>query len=146
MKILFFIASLRSGGAERVGTTLCNHWASIGHNVIMVTEDVVQNDFYQLVPTIQRYTLNTYQSRTNIFTKLSALMKRIFSLRRIMRQVKPDVVLAFMPTSNMIATLAAMRTGIPVVISERVYPQYFHDGDLFDRIRKFIYKFADAIS
>lgn len=50
MKILEIIPSLSSGGAERFVVDLCNKFAEIGHNVILITlfklDSVVGMDFY----------------------------------------------------------------------------------------------------
>lgn len=144
MKILFLISSLRGGGAERVGSTLCNYWSAVGNSVTLVTLDNSENDFYQVDANITRYSLDSYRNSKNIFDKVRINVARVRNLRKIVQKNKPDIVVAFMPLSNILAILACLGTRVPVVISERVYPAYFHDRDLFDRCRKFIYKFSQA--
>lgn len=144
MKILFVISSLRGGGAERVASTLCNHWALNMQDVILVTLDGKQNDFFKTNDRIKRYALDSYMSSKNIWDKISANFSRAWRIRKIVKANKPDVVIAFMDVSNVLAIVACLGTGIPVVISERSYPPYFHDGDMFDRIRRMVYKFCSA--
>lgn len=144
MKILFLISSLRGGGAERVASTLCNYWAENQHDVTLVTLDGKQNDFFQSSARLKRFDLDSYTSSKNLLDKVTANLSRLLRIRKIIKQTRPDVVLAFMDVSNVLATVACLGTGIPVVISERSYPPYFHDGDWFDRIRRAVYQFSSA--
>lgn len=144
MKILFLISSLRGGGAERVASTLCNYWAEDNHDVTLVTLDGRQNDFFPSSKRLKRYDLDSYMSSKNLLDKVKANFARLLRIRKIIKKTKPDVVLAFMDVSNVLATVACLGTGIPVVISERSYPPYFHDGDWFDRIRRGVYQFSSA--
>jgi len=144
MKIAFLVASLRGGGAERVASTLCNHWASNGHQIVLITFDSPQNDFYKSDDRIKRYALDSYNTERNLRTMLSGNLRRLMRIRKILKKEKPDVMLSFMPVPNVQAILSCLFTGIPVIISERTYPPYFNDNDNFDRIRKFIYQFSSA--
>lgn len=144
MKILFLIASLRMGGAERVASTLCNHWAGDQHTVTLVTLDSQDQDFYQSHSLIKRYALDSYKSKRSILDKVSTNFSRIFKIRKIIQENQPDVVVAFMEVANFLAIIASLGTGIPVIISERTYPPYFHDGDWFDIAKRQVYKLASG--
>lgn len=144
MKILFLIASLRGGGAERVAANLCNHWANLGHEVTLVTFDDPEHDFYISDPKIKRHSLACFKTSTNKFQKIMSNLNRITKLRNIVRKTQPTVVVSFMDVANMLAVMACFGLKIPVVISERTYPPYYNDNNLFDKIRKFIYRFTHA--
>ena len=58
MHILFFLNSLTTGGAERVTVHLANHWASVGHQITIVTLKPVAEDQFDLHPGIARVSLN----------------------------------------------------------------------------------------
>jgi len=58
LKLLIFIHSLSSGGAERVTVNLTNHWADKGWDIVVVTLVPQSDDFYQLHPAVKRITLN----------------------------------------------------------------------------------------
>jgi glycosyltransferase involved in cell wall biosynthesis len=146
MKILFLIPSLYGGGAERVASILCNHWAETnGIQVSLLTFDSSKNDSYSLSNKIKRYCIGYHSSgKKNLIEKLSSNAMRLFLIKRALRSLKPDIVVAFMPEMNILALLSSLFTGIPVVISERTYPPYFNDGNFFDIARKVIYRLSDA--
>ncbi|WP_249222600.1 glycosyltransferase [Noviherbaspirillum sp. L7-7A] len=50
MKLLIYLHSLESGGAERVAANLANHWARKGWEVTIVTVETTERDFYELHP------------------------------------------------------------------------------------------------
>lgn len=142
MRILFLISSMRGGGAERVASTLCNHWAEKNYGVVLVTFDEPKNDFYVSDDRIKRYTLNCFKTSRNKYEKIKSNLKRIYTLRKIIKREKPDVVVSFMDVANMLAVLSTFFLHVPVIISERTFPQYFNDGNSYDKIRKTIYKYA----
>lgn len=144
MKILFLIASMRGGGAERVAATLCNSWVSSGHEVVLVTFDEAVNDFYTTDSKITRHTLSCFKTSHNKLEKVYSNLSRIWRLRNIIRNENPTVVVSFMDVANILAIVASLRLKVPVIVSERTYPPYYNHQNLFDKIRKFIYKFSDG--
>jgi GalNAc-alpha-(1->4)-GalNAc-alpha-(1->3)-diNAcBac-PP-undecaprenol alpha-1,4-N-acetyl-D-galactosaminyltransferase len=146
MKILFLIPSLYGGGAERVASILCNHWAETsGIKVSLLTFDSSKNDSYRLSNKVKRHCIGYHgRGKKKLIEKLSSNAMRLFLIKRVLRSLKPDVVVAFMPEMNILALLSSLFTGIPVVISERTYPPYFNDGNFFDIARKAIYRLSDA--
>ena len=151
MKILFFIPSLATGGAERIASLLCNYWSKNGNEVFLLTFDAPQNDFFVINDSITRRCIgvcNTNNSddgsKNNILKKIYLNIIRLLRVRKAIISVRPDVVVSFSSTQNIITLIACLFTEIPVVISEVTYPQYFNDGNFFDWIRKIIYKLSNA--
>jgi len=151
VKILFFISSLRAGGAERVASLLCNHWSKVENlEVSLLTYDAPQNDFYVVNESVKRYWTGIFRSnddnggQSNILKRVYLNFIRILRIRKVLVSVRPDVMVSFMDAQNIVALVACLFTGIPVVISERTYPQYFNEGNLFDWLRKIIYKLSSA--
>lgn len=144
LKILFFIASLRSGGAERVASNLVNYWAEQGYEIDFVTLDTSANDFYKLHKNVIRYELDLYGASSGLINKFQRIFKRIRLLRALIQKSKPHVVISFMDTNSIYAIASAKLASAKVIISERTYPPFYNNGNLFDKFRKFVYKFADA--
>lgn len=145
MKILFFITSLRSGGAERVASTLCNYWADNDQQVILATLDTKQHDFYTCSKNIKRYEFNSYVTKNNLVDKLTKNLLRFIRLRQLIKTQKPDLVVSFLPVPNLLAITACLFTKTPVIISERCFPPYFNHNYILDCTRKIIYKFSKAL-
>lgn len=98
MRILFLIRSLGRGGAERQIIALANGLATRGHEVHLAT-------FYpngELEPevdsAVHRHCLRK-RGRYDI-----ALF--LYRLRALVKELRPDILHSFMPTSNVLAVLA----------------------------------------
>ena len=112
MKIIFTLASLGSGGAERVVSLLANKMAEQGHQVEIIC--LKFNDvYYKLHPEV-KVTLAMKQTKNRI-TEVSWL-------RKYVKQEKPDVVIAFTEGVYCFTIAALLGTKIPVIASERLDP------------------------
>ena len=85
MKIVFTLASLGSGGAERVVSLLANKMAEQGHQVEIIC--LKFNDVY--------YELHPDVKVTLAMEKTKNRLTEVFWLRKYIKQEKPDVVIAF---------------------------------------------------
>lgn len=122
MRVLIFIYSLGCGGAERVAANLANHWAAKGWDVTLVTVTNAENDFYPLHPSVRRIALNHELRGEGLLLSATTFVSRVASLRRVLRQVRPDVALGMMPTANTLLALAGLGLGIPSVGSLHFHP------------------------
>lgn len=146
MNVLLIIYSLHSGGAERVTANLANHWAEKGWRVTVVTLASAADDFYQLHPAVNRISLdNAGDSRSSLSAIVNNL-RRVWALRRVLRQHRPDMALAMMSTTNILLALAAV--GIPGVKklgSEHIYPPRILLGWAWEAMRVWTYGWLDAV-
>lgn len=152
MKILFVIAALQQGGAERVAATLSNQWCADGHDVQILTfEAPGTTPHYALADGITLHQLNLLQPSRSLPHALIKNVDRIRRLNAAFRKMSPDVILSFMTETNVLALMASRLTGTPVVVSERVHPGrhlMYLDANVqrrFQWSRKLTYRFADAI-
>lgn len=112
MKIVFTLASLGSGGAERVVSLLANKMAEQGHFVEIIC--LKFNDvYYELHPEV-KVTLAMQQTKNRL--------TEVFWLRKYIKQEKPDVVIAFTEGVYCFTIAALLGTKIPVIASERLDP------------------------
>ena len=112
--IIFLVASLGSGGSERVVSLLANSMVERGQEVEIIClkyDDV----FYQTHKNVRITLANKYAS--NFFFKL-------FWLRKYLKRRSPDVVIAFTEGVYCFATCALLRTKIPIIASERNDPAH----------------------
>jgi GalNAc-alpha-(1->4)-GalNAc-alpha-(1->3)-diNAcBac-PP-undecaprenol alpha-1,4-N-acetyl-D-galactosaminyltransferase len=145
MRICCVMPQMTAGGAERVMSELCNHWADAGHDVALLSFADAGSDFYRLRASIKRVSLGGRRSREG--TRLSARehWARARSLRRAIAGFRPDVVLSFIHTTNVLTLLATRGLGIPVVVSERAYPPLDPIGPVRGLLRRMAYRSASAL-
>jgi GalNAc-alpha-(1->4)-GalNAc-alpha-(1->3)-diNAcBac-PP-undecaprenol alpha-1,4-N-acetyl-D-galactosaminyltransferase len=119
LKIAFVIGTLGAGGAERVMTLLCNALQASGHTVSLWTFEAAGGDFFVLDPRIRRVGFGQVASTAGL-AKLAGNLRKVWRLRRELRSERPDVLVSFITQANVLALLAAIGLGTPVVISERI--------------------------
>ena len=147
MNLLIFIHSLSSGGAERITANLANHWAERGRRVTIVTLASIELDFYGLHPSVQRIALNLAGESPNSIAGAVNNLRRMATLRRVLREIKPDIALGMMSTANVLLCLAAVGLpGIWIIVSERTYPPALPLGRSWELIRRWTYPKADRVA
>lgn len=146
MNLLFFISSLSYGGAERVTASLANHWAVEGWQISIVTVEGESKDFYELHPTISRFALNLAGESRNPLLAMCKNLHRVVALRRLLRQIRPNVALALMDSSNVQLALASYGLRDLVTIgSERIHPPQFPLGGIWKILRRYCYGRLNAV-
>ena len=143
MKILFVIYSLDAGGAERVVTLLANYWREIGHDVSIV---ILSKDepFYELDKFVKLEKLDISAESVNVIDMIKNNIYRIQELKKFFKKNDPDVIVSFMTTTNIIATVAAKMLKKPIVISER-NTFYALKSRVWRMLRRVVYPFSNAL-
>lgn len=146
MNLLIFIHSMHSGGAERVTANLASHWAKKGWQVTVVTLTSTAQDFYQLHSAVKRIALDVAGESDNALTAISKNLRRVRALRRVLKQVQPEIALAMMSTANILLALAAIGLkGMVTVGSERTYPPRMPLGRAWEALRSHLYGHLHAM-
>ncbi len=145
MKIMFLVSSLQFGGAERVATTLCNAWSKFGHQVTLVATYAGNEPcFFKLEPDVEvKYLANTMSC---MFGKSRLSFARLYKLRKLVSESKPDVIVSFLPSANIMSILATVGMDIPTVISERTDPEFFPQPFMWKMLCKYLYQYADVLT
>ena len=141
--IAFYIGSLSRGGAEHVMVNLADYFSSQGYHVYLVTklEDPPEYDVPEGVTRILAdITENEISS-----SRIRNLCRRIGKLRRIWKEIKPDIIVSFIRKNNLMAIASSRGLGIPVVVSIRSNPARELSGSFFRRLSFFMFRFADGI-
>ena len=110
------------GGAERVTANLANHWATKGWEITIVTLSQQSSDFYELHPAVKRIALELNGESTNALSGLWQNIRRVISLRRVLRQIQPHIALGMMTTANILLALAALGLTKSAHRRHRTYP------------------------
>jgi len=139
-KILIINNGLGGGGIERASVSLAHHFIELGYNVNIVA--LYKSEHFFLLdkkidfkePSFSRETLNR---------QLYVLKMMVF-LRKNVKEINPDVILAFSEWTNPFVVVASFGLGVPVYLSDRMSP--LAKLPLISSIlRKFLYKKASGI-
>ncbi len=145
MRLVFVIAGLTGGGAERVLSVLANESADRGHHVTVVTLDPAAPDFYPLRPAIRRIHLDVDPGSTGMLHRVSIELHLLLALRAELRRQKPDGVISFSTETNGRVLLASMGLRCRVVVSERSDPASMPLRWVWATLRRTLYRTAHAV-
>lgn len=135
-KLIIYIGTLQSGGAERVVSEVSAMYADYFKEVIILTYYDMPV-FYQIDPRVR---VECVVKKTGTTNKL----KNAVWLRQYVKKESPDVFLSFLMPFNMMAIASLAFTGTKVVVCERQDPSDVKTP-LMRAIRNFLYHFASRI-
>lgn len=121
MKVLIYPASLTAGGAEKVASLMANYWAQ-KHDVILLTDTPIEEDFFTIDPQVERITTNFSTEGENIVQKIFSHFIGLLKLRRIIKETQPDVIISHMNISNVRILLSSIGLKIPVIVEDHNNP------------------------
>jgi glycosyltransferase involved in cell wall biosynthesis len=114
MNILILVTKLSFGGAERVASLWANGFANNGHNVSVCTcRKKSIPDSYSLDPKIQRYDI--YNFVLKVFYHFGIHYPSALVLRKIIKKIKPDVIICVQGYWAKWAFTAARNMNIPII-------------------------------
>lgn len=112
MKIFIVCARLCHGGAERVAATLANGLEEKGHEVTLLT-NLFEEQSYEIANGVN--VVNLVSQNRNRFSKWLGAIRII---RQQIKAERPDVIIGIMQLCSFVSKMAAMGTGIPVIMTE----------------------------
>lgn len=133
-RYLFFIGTLRNGGAERVVSMLANQMAEQGMPVEILTF-YDRPVFYSISPKVMLTSVEKHQK---------GKVKGFFWLRRYLRE-NAKVVISFLAPFNMMSIMATFCTKVPIVVADRNDPTKVPANFFIRKLRDFLYLFADGV-
>lgn len=145
LHLLIVIHSLRGGGAERVAVDLSTYWVGQGYRVTLATQADAEQDVYALDPAVQRVVLGGAANSGGGLRGLMANTVRIWRLRRLIRRIRPNIVLGMMTTASILSVLAARRLACKVIVSEHTHPPVQKLSPSWQRLRAKTYPRAHAV-
>lgn len=139
-KILFYINTIKRGGAERVMTNLSSQFAENGYETVFVTS-FPEKEEYELNKKIKRYNLEEQELKES---RLKRNISRIQKLRKVCKKERPDVLVSFMAEPNFRAIIATMGLPVKTIVSVRNDPNVEYGGRLMHFVGKWILPLADG--
>lgn len=116
-KVCFFTNKIYlSGGAERVICTLASEFAARGIDTTIITQESTECG-YPLHPDVK-----IRATKTNCKLPGLRFLMRCFQLRKMLKEIAPDVAISFMVDNNLI--LSFLGLGLPCIRigSDRIFP------------------------
>lgn len=138
-RLVIFIHSMGGGGAERVVANLANHWAAKGRQITIVTLSAQSHDFYALHPAVARIALALDGDSRNSLVGIVQNLRRVLAIRRVLRQIQPDIALGVMTSANVLLALSSFGLHIRAVGSEHVHPPQYPLSRLWEGLRRHTY-------
>ncbi len=142
MKLLFYIHTMRGGGAERVMSTICNKLAERGYDVYLAT-DTSFPVVYPLDGSVRLCNISINGRQTHYACHIPARIKKI---RRVAKEVKPDIVISFMIPMTVLVLFALIGLKIPIIASEHTNFQRTQMSKWKKVLRLFMLRFADRVA
>lgn len=139
--ITFAAPTITGGGAERVVSVLSSSLADMGYHVDLILYERRNNE-YPLSPKVNVHLLPARKDEQN---KVVYLINKFMYLRNLLRKLKPDVLIPFLPYQVEQCFFASRGLGIPFVVTVRNNPQYDTPNEKMRKRRDWIAKHADAV-
>lgn len=143
-KILFFVDDY-GGGAGNVVQILANKFQSLADITPVVAVLNPHSPKYKLSPTVEviEYTMSQNKSKN----KLLHLWRNISSVRSIVNEVSPDVIISFLDNINTNVCLSQLfNPKIKIIVSERSNPLAIKPYGLYRHLRPLAYARANKIT
>nr|WP_321262487.1 glycosyltransferase [uncultured Sphaerochaeta sp.] len=140
--VLFYISNLKKGGAQRVLSTLSNHFAET-YQIILLTTTYGKSS-YELHPSIQLLSLDD-SSEAVLENKFKKNIRRNKRLLEIVDTYHPAVIITFLEREIFRILYIRKKITVPVIVSFRNDPQVDY-ASLLPRLSiKWLIKRADGI-
>ena len=145
-RVTFVIASLTSGGAERVMSTMANYWVDHGTDVTILTLTAQEEPpFYPLASSVHRIGLGVARPAATPVHAVVNNIARLVRLRRAIRASRPDVVISFLDQVNVLVLIATRGMRLPVIVCEHTDPGLAPRHPVWDRLRSWSYPRASRV-
>lgn len=139
-RLMFYINTLGTGGAERVMTQLANRFSAEQYEVMLAVSFPVAEE-YLLADDVKKVYLEEEKLKQS---RLARNITRIKKLRALCKDFKPDVLISFMAEPNFRAILATIGLPIKTIVSVRNDPKREYAGKVGRFVGKYILPMADG--
>lgn len=145
MKIALYIHCLIRGGTERMTTHLANFWSENGYEVSILCHTDIKPRAYSLGPKVKYVNMNVGGDSNNPVSAVINNVKIMRSLRRELKRIQPQYVISMAPTVNILTALASQGMKITRIGAEQNYPPAEGIGAQWELLRRYSYKYLDAV-
>jgi glycosyltransferase involved in cell wall biosynthesis len=142
VRILLVHGGFGAGGTEKIVALLARHRAALGDEVhVAGLTEPSNGSFFDYPPEVTLHVAN----RGGQSPGHGGQLLRFKHIRQCLKQLRPDIAIAFLTKVNTLTVLAAMGTGVPVMISERNNPAAQPASAFWGPLNRFAMARASAI-
>lgn len=142
MKIAFLILNLSNGGAERVISILSEELVKKGNQITLILERRVEDEYY-IHPEVTVFTMDSYGYDRKNGNSISRTIKRVHTIRKIIKKDLPDVVIPFI--GNLIRDTYFAQLGLKCRFIPAVRNNLSDMTGMEKKLLDFIFSKSDAI-
>lgn len=135
-RYIFFVGTLGNGGAERVISILSSQMAEQGMDVEVLTY-YDRPVFYKVNPKVK---ITAVEKCTGKSSKIANLLW----IRKYFKK-NAKIVISFLAPFNIMALVAKLGTGIPMIVADRNDPTEVPTNMVVRKLRDYLYMAADGI-
>ncbi|MEF1200558.1 glycosyltransferase family 4 protein [Vibrio owensii] len=117
-KIVFFVESLGSGGAERVLTVVANFFSENGWDVTIYVSTKETVPFYKVSESVKLVYLDFSYDKKGVWEKTLEQFRRIMKIRRILKSKNNHIVIGFLSHMNVRLLISSIFTGNKIFCCE----------------------------
>ena len=139
-RLMFYINTLGTGGAERVMTQLANRFSAEEYDVMLALSFPVAEEHF-LAESVKKVYLEEEKLEQS---RLMRNITRIKKLRALCKDFRPDVLISFMAEPNFRAVMATIGLPIKNIISVRNDPNREYSGTIGRIVGKYLLPLADG--
>ena len=138
-KIIFFLGTMKRGGAERVISILSRAYAKKGWETMICV--LLDNQVMYEIDESTKVVDLTQKKKTRI----QSIPGWLSGIRKLIKDENPKVVLSFAARINILVLLASIGLKAKIVVSERNDPNHDGRGFLADVMTRILYLRANAV-
>lgn len=127
-KILISVGQLTGGGAERVVSVWANQLAEMDYNVSILVYGRTKDEYF----VSDKVTIVPIANTLGDFQKMGYLSK-LFKIRQLVKEIKPDVVINFLPKMQIWMMLATFGLKMKRVETVRISPWVVCQNSKFEK-------------
>ncbi len=138
MKIILLVSKLSGGGAERVASEMSLHLPADVERIFVLLEEKTDYPYEGDIRVLKSEKVGKY----NIFARFFNIISRLLQFRKIVKQERPDWVIAFSPSLCLLSSLVFKNT---VARANTLHSSA--EGSFFSKLKiRWVYKRAKIVT
>ena len=142
-KIIFVTSKIRGGGSENVLKLISENLANLGYK----TSIIILYDSMSIIKPNNNINYFFYKGHKSLLNNKAILnLKKIFFIRSLIKNHKPDVVFSFITETNVLAIISCILLRCKIITSERNDIEKQTKSKVWVLLSYIFYRYSDIIT